>query len=244
MFEYLQGLDCGIKISLEDEGLTIDQATYISGLSHKNNIDVTLKVGGAEAISDMRIGRMINCSGCVAPMVESSYALHKFISSTVKNKFDYDDLYINIESKQAYNNIEDITSHSDFEHLSGVVLGRSDFVNSYGLTKKEVDSERIYDKAVRIFTLAKKYNKATLMGGGVNVHSFNFITSLFRAKLLDYIETRNVKVKLSNSFLIDYEKNLNKMLKFEIEWLKFKSKSLSFLSGNDTKRISNLELRK
>jgi 4-hydroxy-2-oxoheptanedioate aldolase len=244
MFEYLQGLDCGIKISLEDEGLTLDQATYISGLSHKNNIDVTLKIGGAEAISDMRIGRMINCSGCVAPMIESSYALHKFISSTVKNKFDYDDLYINIESKQAYDNIEDITLHSDFEHLSGVVLGRSDFVNSYGLTKKEVDSDEIYSKAVKIFTLAKKYNKLTLMGGGVNVNSFNFITNLFRANLLDYIETRNVKVKLSNSFLINYEKNLNKMLRFEIEWLKFKSKSLSFLSGNDTKRISNLELRK
>jgi len=244
MFEYLQGLDCGIKISLEDEGLTLDQATYISGLSHKNNIDVTLKIGGAEAISDMRIGRMINCSGCVAPMIESSYALHKFISSTVKNKFDYDDLYINIESKQAYDNIEDITLHSDFEHLSGVVLGRSDFVNSYGLTKKEVDSDEIYSKAVKIFTLAKKHNKLTLMGGGVNVNSFNFITNLFRANLLDYIETRNVKVKLSNSFLIDYEKNLNKMLRFEIEWLKFKSKSLSFLSGNDTKRISNLELRK
>ena len=240
MFKYLQGLDCGIKISLEDEGLTIDQATFIAGLSHKNNMHVTLKIGGAEAISDMGIGKMINCSGCVAPMIESAYALHKFVSS-VKNKFEFDDLYINIESKQAFDNIEEITSHPDFKMLSGLVLGRSDFVRSLGHTKKEVDSEQIYQKAKKVFTLAKQANKTTLMGGGVNLHSYRFIKDLYEENLLDYIETRNVKVKLSNSFLDHFEENLDKMLQFEIQWLTFKSQSLSSLRDHDLKRISNLK---
>ena len=47
----------------------------------------------------------------------------------------------NLESEN--NNIEEITSHPDFKILSGLVLGRSDFVRSLGRTKKEVDSENL-----------------------------------------------------------------------------------------------------
>ena len=82
------------------------------------------------------------------------------------------------------------------------------------------------------------------MGGGVNINSFSFVSKLYKQNLLDYIETRNVKVKLSNEFLNNFKDNLNSMLKFEVEWLKHKYNTLSFLSNNDKKRISNLELRR
>ncbi len=244
MFQYLQNLECGLKISLEDEGLTLDQACFITSCAHKHNYSVTVKVGGAEAISDMRIANNLGVEGCVAPMIESSYALHKFINSTYINKFAFDKLYINIESKQAYENIENILDHSDAKHLTGVVLGRSDFVNSYGLTKKETDSERVFEKVKKVFMLAKQRNLITLMGGNINNSSLEFVEKLYKDNLLDYIETRNVKVKLSNSFLQNYHNNLTKMLRFEIEWLKAKSSNLSFLANNDIKRVSNLELRR
>jgi 4-hydroxy-2-oxoheptanedioate aldolase len=244
MFEYLKNLDASLKISFEDEGLTVDQASFITSLAHKNNYDVTVKVGGAEAISDMRIANNLGCDGCVAPMVESSYALHKFINSIYINRFDFANLYINIESKQAYENIEDILNHSDCKHLTGVVLGRSDFVNSYGLTKKETDSKEVFKMVKKVFTLAKEKNLKTLMGGNVNTNSYEFVSKLYKENLLDYIETRNVKVKLTNNFLTNYDANLTKMLRFEIEWLKSKSDKLSFLANADIKRVSNLELRK
>ena len=71
------------------------------------------------------------------------------------------------------------------------------------------------------------------MGGGVNINSFSFVSKLYKQNLLDYIETRNVKVKLSNEFLNNFKDNLNSMLKFEVEWLKHKYNTLSFLSNND-----------
>lgn len=243
MFNQIKDLDYGIKISLEDEGLTLDQCIKISCLSHLNNIPLTMKIGGAEAISDMRIANNIECEGCVAPMVESSYALHKFISSINNNMFEFKKLYINVESKQAYLNIEDILNSSDAKHLSGIVLGRSDFVQSFGYTKDKVDSDEIYSMAEKIFTLAKKKGLTTLMGGNLNINSLDFIKNLYNKNLLDYVETRNVKVKLSKNFLENYSDNLTQMIRFEIDWLNLKTTQLQSLFKKDVKRISNLELR-
>ena len=242
-FSYINDLDIELKISLEDEGLTFDQAVSIACQAHSNNVKVTMKVGGAEAISDIRFAKMIGCSGCVAPMIESSFALHKFINANNTHQFNFDDLYINIESKQAYESINDILDSSDSKYLSGIVLGRSDFISSFGMTKDKTDSGECYDKAVKIFDAAKSKDKITLMGGNINTNSQEFVTSLYEEKLLDYVETRNVKVKLSYSFLENYSDNLAKMLEFESSLLQYKSSTLDLLSANDKKRLNNLRTR-
>ncbi len=243
MFNKIKDIEYGVKISLEDEGLTPDQCVKIACLSHLNNIPLTMKIGGAEAISDIRIAHNIECEGCVAPMIESPYALHKFISSVYNNSFEFKKLYINIESKQAYLNIEDILNSSDIKHLSGIVLGRSDFVQSFGYTKDKVDSDEVYSMAEKIFTLAKKKGLTTLMGGNLNVNSLDFIKRLYDKKLLDYVETRNVKVKLTKDFLENYSDNLTQMIRFEIDWLNLKTTQLQSLFKKDIKRVSNLKLR-
>jgi hypothetical protein len=243
MFEYLKNLDYEIKISLEDEGLTFTQATNIACLTHQHKANLNMKVGGAEAISDIRFAENIGCKGCVAPMIESPYALHKFISSVYKNKFDFDKLFINVESKQAYKNINKILNSSDAKHLYGIVLGRTDFIQSFGYTKNKVDSDECLQMAFDIFSLAKSKGLKTLMGGNLNVNSLDFIKTLYQENLLDYIETRNVKVKLSNSFLDNFEENLSNMLRFEIEWLTIKYDNLIHLSIEDKKRLDNLKLR-
>jgi len=243
MFKHLYNLDYEIKISLEDEGLTFNQATEIACLTHQQQIFLNIKIGGAEAISDMRFAKNIGCKGCVAPMVESSYALHKFISSVYKNSFNFEKLFINIESKQAYHNIKEILNSSDVNHLYGLVLGRTDFIQSFGYTKNKVDSDECFDMAVEIFTLAKKKGLKNIIGGNLNINSFNFIKKLYDKNLLDYIETRNVKVKLSNEFLSNFKENLSNMLEFESEWLTSKYDNLIQISKDDKKRLDSLKLR-
>ena len=243
MFKHLHNLDYEIKISLEDEGLTFDQATKIACLTHQQQIPLNIKIGGAEAISDMRFAKNIGCKGCVAPMIESSYALHKFISSVYKNAFDFKNLFVNIESKQAYNNIKEILNSSDASHLYGIVLGRTDFIQSFGYTKDKVDSDECFNMAEEIFTLAKNKGLNKVMGGNLNINSFAFIKKLYDKNLLDYIETRNVKVKLSSEFLNNFKENLSNMLEFESEWLTCKYDDLIQLSKDDKKRLDNLKLR-
>ena len=239
MFKHLENLDYEIKISLEDEGLTFDQATKIACLTHQQQTPLNIKIGGAEAISDMRFAENIGCKGCVAPMIESPYALHKFISSVYKNSFDFKNLFVNIESKQA----KDILNSSDASHLYGIVLGRTDFIQSFGYTKSSVDSDECFDMAVEIFTLAKKKGLKKVMGGNLNINSFNFVKKLYDENLLDYIETRNVKVKLSYGFLDNFKENLSSMLEFESEWLTCKYDNLIQISKDDKKRLDNLKLR-
>tara|TARA_Y100000034_G_C6867985_1_gene395805 strand:+ start:97 stop:846 length:750 start_codon:yes stop_codon:yes gene_type:complete len=242
-FNILKELDSEIKISLEDEGLTFDQAVQITCNAHMNNVNVTMKIGGAEAISDMRFAYNIGCNGCVAPMIESKYALHKFISSIHRFNFDFDKLYINIETKQAYENIESILNSMDVNYLDGIVLGRSDFIQSFNKPKNKVDSNECLEMAKDIFKLAKSKNLKTLMGGNINTNSIDFIKKLYGEDLLDYIETRNVKVKLSDKFLSNYHKNISKMLDFEVSFLKSKYKTLDILSELDKKRKDNLQTR-
>jgi hypothetical protein len=242
-YNNLKKYQAEIKISLEDEGLLFDQATTIGCLTHKAGLKLNMKVGGAEAISDIRFAHMIGCSGCVAPMIESKYALHKFISSIKKFDFSFDSLYINIESKQAYNNIEYILNSTDSKYLKGIVLGRTDFIQSFGLTKDKVDSIECRDMIEKVFTLAKNKGLTTLMGGNINHNSKDFIKYMFDKNLLDYIETRNVKIKLNNNVLENFNNVLHDILLFESEWLELKSVSLDKLSQEDKNRLHNLKTR-
>ena len=85
-FKHFENLNVELKISLEDEGLTFDQAISIACQAHSHNVKVTMKVGGAEAISDMRFAKMIGCSGCVAPMIESlKSGFEQLISVVIKS---------------------------------------------------------------------------------------------------------------------------------------------------------------
>lgn len=232
-----------IKISLEDEGLTFEQACAIACKLHRTGTAINMKIGGAEAISDMRFADMIGCDGCVAPMIESPYALKKFISSIFRHKFDFKRLYMIFESQTSYDKRKEIFESSDMKHLNGIVLGRSDFIQSYGKSKEHVDSDFCFEKAKNIFTLAKAKNLTTIMGGNISINSQKFVTDLYKENLLDYVETRNVKIKLNDYVIDNLAECIKSAILFEIEFLKSKYEKLTFLANTDQKRISNLELR-
>ena len=60
------------------------------------------------------------------------------------------------------------------------------------------------------------------MGGSITYHSKNFIESLYKKKLLDRIETRNVEILLNKKNIKNLKYLLILSFKFEVEWLKKK----------------------
>ena len=70
---------------------------------------------------------------------------------------------------------------------------------------------------------------------------------LFKKKLLDRVETRNVVIKLSDKVLDNFESLIINAFKFEIDWMKFKEKKLKskkfYLKNDSSLRIQVLKRR-
>ena len=73
------------------------------------------------------------------------------------------------------------------------------------------------------------------MGGSITYHSKNFIESLYKKKLLDRIETRNVEILLNKKNIKNLKYLLILSFKFEVEWLK-KKLTMGKITNNVVKK--------
>ena len=215
-----------IKQSLEDEGASFEDIKKMRMMTRSARLDLNVKIGGCEAKNDIFFCKSVGVDGIVSPMVESQYALNKFIQTVVSNK-KYS-LYINLESKLAFKNIGQIIKSKNFKLLRGIIIGRSDLAGSLGLSKKYVDSNLIYKKVFKILKTLKKKRKNNFickMGGSLTYNSKEFINKLFEQKLLDRIETRNVEIFLNKKNILNLKELITDAFEFELEWIKYKLKN-------------------
>lgn len=211
-----------VKQSLEDEGVSQEDLILMRKITKKTQLDLNVKIGGCEAKNDIYFCEWLKVQGIVAPMVESTYALKKFLQTiSKKNK---QKLYINLESIQAFNNIDKILNNQNLKRLSGVVIGRSDLAGSLNLEKKEVDSKKIFNLVFKILKKIKKKKLIVKMGGSLTANSKEFIRKLYEKKLVDRVETRNIEIKLNTSVLKNFTNVIDSIFKFELDWLKYKQK--------------------
>tara|TARA_R100000664_G_C2751918_1_gene139202 strand:+ start:678 stop:1460 length:783 start_codon:yes stop_codon:yes gene_type:complete len=237
----------GIKSSFEDEGVQFNELIRLKQLCNLSNIVLNIKIGGCEAISDINNSLLIDSDGIVAPMIESPFALEKFITSVNNNippqlrkKINF---FINVESRTAYDNISEILNSDYCKYLTGIVVGRSDLTKSFGLTKENVNDDEIYNIVKEIFTEAKHYKLMTIMGGNISVKSKDFVKSLYDKKLLDKIETRNIIFKLNKNNTQNLEEAVKKALSFESLWLRTKSSYYMNIGNSYLNRASLLDDR-
>ncbi len=216
----------GIKQSLEDEGATFDDIKKMKKITLAAKLDLNVKIGGCEAKNDIFFCKKIGVNSIVAPMVESEYALKKFAQCAGAKKNNL--LLINLETNLSLTNLNKIIKSKSFKVLDGVVIGRSDLAGSLNMEKKDVDSLKIFKKVFNAFKKISRSNKKRMickMGGSITPNSTNFINKLYLKKLLHRIETRNVEIKLSKNVIKNLDKVIIKAFEFELEWLRFKSKS-------------------
>ena len=153
----------------------------------------------------MRFAKNIGCKGCVAPMIESSYALHKFISSVYVNSFNFKNLFV-IDFKQAYENIKDILNSSDASHLYGIVLGRTDFIQSFGYTKYDNTTLNLNDDSIN--------NHSFIIHPGQTRAQGSVFTRTNLKNALIYVNKKhNVDVKMNSSNYITKIESIEQLLK-------------------------------
>lgn len=226
----------GIKQSFEDEGVILEDVRKIKRLCDNLELKLNIKIGGCEAISDINNCLLMHASGIVAPMVESEFALEKFIESILCNTNDLErsstDFFINIESKTAIENLDKILSSPSSKLLKGIVVGRSDLTKSFGYGKQEVNSEEICRIVKNTLLEAKSYNFITIMGGNIGHSSTLFIKELIKDKLLDKMETRNVIIDLSKLGTSDMNDLIKNALLFESQWMQYKAQFYNNIGKN------------
>ena len=186
----------GIKTSFEDEGASLNEVIRLKELCNQAGTKLLLKIAGAEAKRDLYDSQIIGVKGLVAPMIESAFALDKFVKSA-KSILPSDilsniQLGVNIETITAFKNFKEMTNSDGFESLYNVTLGRVDFVSSKKKDRSFVNSDEIFDIAVDLFTQAREHTKKVYLGGAITIESEVFLKRLFSKGLLDKFETRYV----------------------------------------------------
>ena len=236
----------GIKTSFEDEGATFNETVRLKQVCNEARVKVTLKIGGPEAIRDMKDSTIIGVKGIVAPMVESSFALKKFIQASrmyiQQDVLDTLQVNVNIETITAVKNIKDILSTDEASQLYGVTVGRVDLVGSLGKDRKYVDSDEVYTLTKSVFLEAKERGLKACLGGAVSIDSLKFLKKLHSEGLLDKFETRYAIFDPSIA-LKNLSRALSKAQMFEYEWLLSKSEGYQKFANEDTSRIKMIQDR-
>jgi len=236
-----------VKAEFEAEGTRIDELHRLIEITRKADLKFALKIGGCEAIRDLIESKQLGVEYIIAPMVESTYALSKYIDA--KNKIyseieqEETDFLFNIETISAFNQIENMSDlASANQNLNGIVFGRVDFLGSLSMLSNEVNSQTITNYCIETAKLCEKKNLDMVVGGGVSLDALNALKQI-KSKKLTRFETRKVIFDGASVELNHIEKGLLKAVSFELLWLQNKREYYGFIMKEDDKRINMLESR-
>ena len=236
----------GIKAEFEAEGTRLEEALRLKEVITHAGLNLTLKIGGCEAMRDIYEARTIGVERIVAPMVESSFALRKFLSAihlaVPLEEQEEIDFCINIETIDAVTNFEAMLKMPESVKLDGIVVGRIDLTGSLGMSRDDINCRKIFEITRDLLTRAKEKPLETAIGGGVSAESLPFFREL-PAGTLDRYETRKVIFGCPDALGKDADKGILKAVGFELLWLKNKRDYYSLIANEDAQRIIMLESR-
>ncbi len=236
----------GVKAEFEAEGTRLEEALRLKEVVMKAELGLTIKVGGCEALRDMHEARTIGVCRVVAPMVETPYALKKFLAA-VELVFPEDEredtrFVANIETATACAQFDQMLALDGIHRLDGIVMGRVDLTGSLGLSRESINGDEVFQITKELFTKAKRRSLECAIGGGVSAHSLPFFRQL-PAGYLDRYETRKVIFSCPGALGHHADKGILKAVGFELHWLKNKQNYYGMISAEDENRIRMLEER-
>lgn len=235
-----------IKAEFEAEGTRVDELLRLLEITRRAGLKVAIKIGGCEAIRDLIECRLYGVDYIIAPMVETPYALSKFIAA--KDKFyprdEQDDVsfLFNLETHSTFEKLDEMAEIARKGRV-GMVFGRVDFAGSMGHTRDFVNSDDMRAFVVKSGQVARDNGLELVVGGGVSPDSIPLLSAV-REQRLDRFETR--KVIFDGGVLANPASataGMELAIQFELLWLKNKRDYYKTIAAEDEVRIAMMEKR-
>lgn len=234
-----------VKAEFEAEGTRVDELLRLLEIARRAGVKVGLKIGGCEAIRDLIECRQFGVDYVIAPMVETPYALKKYIEAKDKvfSKDEQADIgfLFNVETRATFDHLDKLGEVAQAGGV-GMVFGRVDFAGSMGRNRDFVNSDEMIGYVEEVAQVTRKRGLELVVGGGISAASVEPLRRV-RGTRLDRFETRKV---IFDAAVLDTDKTargLELAIEFELLWLKNKRDYYNAIAAEDFVRIDMMEAR-
>ena len=233
----------GIKAEFEAEGSSFRDMVRLRRITDKIDVPLYLKIGGVEALRDIKDSLEIGVDGLIAPMVESSFGIKKFIdgvNSIYKNTDVH--LSINIETQQAVKKLKEILGLGKGK-VDNITVGRTDLSASYFDSKINPDSDFIFNLLEELGREIANSGMNMTVGGSLSKNSIEKFGRDIKKwpELIHRLETR--KVILPTKIMLENKSSIAEALRFEELYILSKKEISDLFMESETARLTRLKMR-
>ena len=231
-----------IKAEFEAEGSRTDELVKLNEIVFRADMNLFIKIGGCEAVRDLDQCKLLGASGIMAPMIETPFAMKKFVGAAKKvygDEISDVEWIINAETKTCRENFDDILAEGK-GFLNTISIGRVDLSGSMGLTRDVINGKEVFEAAQFFAQKAKAAGVVVGFGGGISFDAIEFIQSM--KGLAQKFETRKVVFKYDDN-ADRLKAGILKAMEFEVLYLQNKCEFYDRMANEDKVRMQMLTER-